>query len=159
MIFVSHRFATVRSADVVMVLDQGEVVEMGTHDELMGADGLYHDLFELQAERYGMTTLIASGRERSRDPYGSRGRQRPDEVQLVGDVVVVAAQELAVVIDGEAVGAGEVGDRAELGDRGVSYVMCIPPGTVASVSTADTTIGSKLRTDSARPRSRHFVRS
>ena len=52
-IFVSHRFATVRSADVVLVLDQGEVVEMGTHDELMSADGLYRDLFTLQADRYG----------------------------------------------------------------------------------------------------------
>jgi ATP-binding cassette, subfamily B, bacterial len=54
-IFVSHRFATVRSADVVMVMEQGDVVEMGSHDELMAAHGLYHDLFELQAERYGMT--------------------------------------------------------------------------------------------------------
>ena len=53
-IFVSHRFATVRSADVVLVLDQGEVVETGSHDELMAAGGLYHDLFELQATRYGM---------------------------------------------------------------------------------------------------------
>jgi ATP-binding cassette subfamily B protein len=52
-IFVSHRFATVRSADVVLVLDQGEVVEMGTHDELMSAHGLYRDLFTLQADRYG----------------------------------------------------------------------------------------------------------
>jgi ATP-binding cassette subfamily B protein len=52
-IFVSHRFATVRSADVVMVLDQGEVVEMGSHEQLMAAGGLYHDLFELQADRYG----------------------------------------------------------------------------------------------------------
>jgi ATP-binding cassette, subfamily B, bacterial len=52
-IFVSHRFATVRSADVVLVLDQGAVVEMGTHDELMSAEGLYHDLFTLQADRYG----------------------------------------------------------------------------------------------------------
>ena len=52
-VFVSHRFATVRSADVVLVLDQGDVVELGSHDELMAAGGLYHDLFELQAERYG----------------------------------------------------------------------------------------------------------
>ena len=37
-IFVSHRFATVRSADVVMVLDQGEVAEMGSHDELMSGE-------------------------------------------------------------------------------------------------------------------------
>jgi ATP-binding cassette subfamily B protein len=53
-LFISHRFATVRSADVVMVLEQGEVVEIGSHDELMAAQGLYHDLFELQAERYGI---------------------------------------------------------------------------------------------------------
>ena len=52
-IFISHRFATVRSADVVLVLDQGEVAEMGSHDELMAAEGLYHDLFNLQADRYG----------------------------------------------------------------------------------------------------------
>ena len=57
-IFVSHRFATVRSADVVLVLDQGEVVELGSHDELMAAGGLYRDLFELQAERYGVTDVI-----------------------------------------------------------------------------------------------------
>jgi ATP-binding cassette subfamily B protein len=53
-IFVSHRFATVRAADVVMVLDQGEVAEIGSHDELMAQRGLYRDLFELQAARYGM---------------------------------------------------------------------------------------------------------
>ena len=52
-IFVSHRFATVRDADVVMVLDQGEVVEFGSHDELMAENGLYYDLFTLQADRYG----------------------------------------------------------------------------------------------------------
>jgi ABC-type multidrug transport system fused ATPase/permease subunit len=44
----------VRSADVVMVLDQGEVVEMGAHDELMADQGLYYDLFTLQADRYGL---------------------------------------------------------------------------------------------------------
>ncbi|HAS11803.1 MAG TPA: hypothetical protein DCS55_15005 [Acidimicrobiaceae bacterium] len=53
-LFVSHRFATVRSADQVLVLDQGEVVEIGPHDALMAAGGLYHDLFTLQADRYGL---------------------------------------------------------------------------------------------------------
>ena len=50
---MSHRFATVRDADVVMVLDQGEVVEFGSHDELMAENGLYYDLFTLQADRFG----------------------------------------------------------------------------------------------------------
>jgi ATP-binding cassette, subfamily B, bacterial len=37
-----------------MVMEQGEVAEMGSHDALMAAQGLYRDLFELQAERYGL---------------------------------------------------------------------------------------------------------
>jgi ATP-binding cassette subfamily B protein len=53
-IFVSHRFATVRSADVVVVLDHGEVVEMGSHDQLLATDGIYADLFTIQASRYGL---------------------------------------------------------------------------------------------------------
>jgi ATP-binding cassette subfamily B protein len=55
-VFVSHRFATVRSADQVLVLHQGDVAQLGSHDELMTAGGLYRDLFTLQAERYGLTT-------------------------------------------------------------------------------------------------------
>ncbi len=55
-IFVSHRFATVRSADIVMVMDHGDVVEIGDHETLMEDQGLYHDLFNLQAERYGLAT-------------------------------------------------------------------------------------------------------
>lgn len=53
-IFVSHRFATVRAADLVLVLDHGAVVELGSHEELMAAAGLYAELFTLQAERYGL---------------------------------------------------------------------------------------------------------
>lgn len=53
-VFISHRFATVRGADVVLVLDQGEVVETGSHDELMQARGLYADMFEIQASRFGV---------------------------------------------------------------------------------------------------------
>lgn len=52
-IFVSHRFATVRSADTVLVMDEGVVVEHGSHDDLMRSGGMYHDLFTIQAERYG----------------------------------------------------------------------------------------------------------
>lgn len=51
-VFVSHRFNTVRSADVVMVLEDGEIVEMGPHHDLMAAEGLYSEMFRLQADRF-----------------------------------------------------------------------------------------------------------
>jgi ATP-binding cassette, subfamily B, bacterial len=51
-LLVSHRFSSVRSADRIYVLDQGRVVEAGTHQELMAAGGLYAELFTLQARAY-----------------------------------------------------------------------------------------------------------
>jgi ABC-type multidrug transport system fused ATPase/permease subunit len=52
-ILISHRFSTVRHADRICVLENGKVVELGSHDELMAAGGRYHDMFELQASRFG----------------------------------------------------------------------------------------------------------
>jgi ATP-binding cassette subfamily B protein len=43
---VSHRFSTVRQADRICVLENGEVVELGTHSELVGAGGRYAELYE-----------------------------------------------------------------------------------------------------------------
>ncbi|HLT33297.1 MAG TPA: ABC transporter ATP-binding protein [Aquaticitalea sp.] len=51
-IIISHRFSTVRQADRILVLDEGKVLEMGTHDELMAKKSLYAELFKLQAEGY-----------------------------------------------------------------------------------------------------------
>jgi ATP-binding cassette subfamily B protein len=51
-VLISHRFSSVRSADRIYVLSHGRVVEQGTHDELVGGDGLYADLFALQAAAY-----------------------------------------------------------------------------------------------------------
>ena len=47
-IIVSHRISTVRRADLILVLDQGRVVERGTHDELLTRDGMYTGLYRKQ---------------------------------------------------------------------------------------------------------------
>lgn len=51
-IIISHRFSTVRMADRILVLKGGQVLEIGTHEELMINDSLYAELFTLQAQGY-----------------------------------------------------------------------------------------------------------
>src|SRR5688572_597844 len=51
-ILISHRFSTVRYADQIVVLDEGRVVEQGTHEELIARQGRYAHLFNLQARAY-----------------------------------------------------------------------------------------------------------
>jgi ABC-type multidrug transport system fused ATPase/permease subunit len=52
-ILISHRFSTVRQADRICVLEEGKVIELGSHDELMALGGRYCTMFELQASRFG----------------------------------------------------------------------------------------------------------
>ena len=51
-IFISHRFSTVRLADRILVLENGQIIENGSHQELIALGGRYADLFNLQAEAY-----------------------------------------------------------------------------------------------------------
>jgi ATP-binding cassette, subfamily B, bacterial len=54
-ILISHRFSTVRHADRICVLEDGGVVELGTHEELMALGGRYRTMFDLQAQRFYAT--------------------------------------------------------------------------------------------------------
>ncbi len=51
-VIISHRFSTVRLADRILVLEDGRILELGTHEELLHNDALYAELFELQAAGY-----------------------------------------------------------------------------------------------------------
>ena len=51
-LIISHRFSTVRKAKNIIVLDKGKVIESGTHEELIANNGMYKEMFEVQAEGY-----------------------------------------------------------------------------------------------------------
>jgi ATP-binding cassette subfamily B protein len=51
-VLISHRFSTVRMADRILVLKNGRLEELGTHEELLLNGGLYAELFKLQAAGY-----------------------------------------------------------------------------------------------------------
>ena len=47
---IAHRLSTIKNADVIVVLNQGEIVEVGNHDTLIAKDGFYKKLYESQFE-------------------------------------------------------------------------------------------------------------
>jgi ATP-binding cassette subfamily B protein len=53
-LLISHRFSTVRMADLILVLESGEVIEEGDHRSLVAYGGRYAELYAMQAERYGL---------------------------------------------------------------------------------------------------------
>jgi ABC-type transport system involved in cytochrome bd biosynthesis fused ATPase/permease subunit len=49
-IVIAHRLSTIKNADMIVAVDQGKVKQIGTHDELMTAGGIYKDLVTLQVK-------------------------------------------------------------------------------------------------------------
>ncbi|PZS26085.1 MAG: ABC transporter [Pseudonocardiales bacterium] len=60
-IVIAHRLSTILNADKVIVLDAGQIVEMGTHSELLAADGLYGELYRTQFKRQAVGVEPSSG--------------------------------------------------------------------------------------------------
>ena len=54
-IVIAHRLSTIQKADKIIVLEKGEIIEMGTHQELLAQNGHYKKLFELQFKDEAIT--------------------------------------------------------------------------------------------------------
>ncbi|MFK0731063.1 MAG: ABC transporter ATP-binding protein, partial [Gloeotrichia echinulata HAB0833] len=52
-LLITHRLASVRMADRILVLKDGQLIEEGTHEELLGRKGEYATLWNMQVEQYG----------------------------------------------------------------------------------------------------------
>jgi ATP-binding cassette, subfamily B, bacterial len=62
-VMIAHRLSTIRNADIILVLDQGRLVQRGGHEELVNQEGLYRQLYEMQTLRSSSAAAVADTTE------------------------------------------------------------------------------------------------
>jgi ATP-binding cassette subfamily B protein len=70
---IAHRLSTVRNADMVLVINEGQIVERGTHDELLAMKGFYHDLYMSQFRRDDQPDIISGDGRNAKELAAATG--------------------------------------------------------------------------------------
>ncbi|KAI8620681.1 putative ABC transporter protein, partial [Chytriomyces sp. MP71] len=112
-IVIAHRLSTIKTADKIVVLAKGEIIEAGTHNELLALNGVYYQLVEKQKIRQQVESTLQSPVQDDADVPAKLGMPLPGSVTSLKDPVTGVVTETALQMEDRAAIANAAGNKAK----------------------------------------------